>query len=248
MTYLSQSGEDGHSLLLSAVPQLTGKLGGKTTLTYSDFTPITQLFNEYVAFAVRKESPLGTGADMVNQLRGNPRALSIAIGSAIGNGPHLALSLALNQGGIRIRDLKTVVFSGGSEATLAVLGGHVDVLATTTGNVLPFFSRGEMRVIAVSSPKRLGGPYAQVPTWREQKIDSVFSSFRFMLGPKSMDAAQVSYWEQVFARLAQTNEWKQYLEKNNLEAAPLGSRESASFLREEYARLQVVMTELGLTR
>ena len=248
MSYLAQYPEDGHYLMLSAVPQLTGKLTGKSTLTYSDFTPITQLFNEYVAFAVRKESPLRTGADMASQLRSNPRALSIAIGSAVGNGPHLALSLAMRQAGVKIQDLKTVVFSGGSEATIAVLGGHVDVLATTPGNVLPFIARGEMRAIAMSSPKRLSGAYAQVPTWKEQGIDSVFSSFRFMLGTRGMDAAQIAYWEQVFAKLTQTNEWKQYLEKHNLDPAPLGSRESETFLKEENARLQVVLRELGLTK
>jgi putative tricarboxylic transport membrane protein len=248
MTYLQRSGEDGHSLLLAAVPQMTSKITGKTTLAYNDFTPITQLFNEYVAFAVRKESPLITGADMVSRLKSDPRALSIAIGSAVGNGPHLALSLAMRQGGVRIRELKTVIFQGGTEATLAVLGGHVDVLATTTGNVLPFVARGEMRVIAVSSPKRLSGAYAQIPTWREQGLNSVFSSFRFVLGTRAMDPAQVAYWEQVFVKLSQTSEWKQYLESNNLEVATLGSKESETFLREEYARLQVVMTELGLTK
>jgi len=248
MTYLSQNGEDGYSLLVAAVPQLTASIAGKSTLTYNDFTPITQLFNEYVVFAVRKDSPLKSLVDMTNQLRNDPRALSIAIGSALGNGPHLALSLAMRQKGIRIRDLKTVIFSGGSEATVAVLGGHVDVLATTTGNALPFVTRGEMRALAVSSPKRLVGAYAQVPTWKEQGLDSVFSSFRFVLGTKGMDAAQVAYWEQVFSKLTQTSEWKQYLERGNLEPSILGSKESGNFLREEYARLQAVMMELGLTK
>ena len=248
MSYLSRYGEDGYSLLLASVPQLTAKIAGTSALTYSDFTPVTQLFNEYVAFAVRKDSALTSGADMINQLRKSPRALSIAIGSALGNGPHLALSLAMKEGGVMIRDMKTVVFSGGSEATTAVLGGHVDVLATTTGNVLPFVMHGDMRVIAVSSPRRLGGAYAQVPTWKEQGINSVFSSFRAMLGTKGMDAAQVAYWEQAFIKLTQSEEWKQYLEKNNLATATLGSRECEAFLKGEYARLQAVMTELGLAK
>jgi putative tricarboxylic transport membrane protein len=246
--YVSQRGEDGHTLLLAAVPLLTNKLMGKSSLTINDFTPITQLLNEYVAFAVRKESPLGTGVDMVNRLKSDPRALSIAIGSTVGNGPHLALSLAMKQAGVRIRELKTVIFSGGSEATLAVLGGHVDVLATLASNVLPFIGRGEMRVIAVSSPKRLGGVFSQIPTWKEQGIDSQFSNSRFVLGTKAMDSAQVAYWEQVFLKISETSAWKKYLESNNLENSIAGSKNSETFLREEYARLRAVMTDLRLSK
>ena len=100
----------------------------------------------------------------------------------------------------------------------------------------------------MSSPKRLGGAYAETPTWKEQGINATFSNFRVMLGTKGMDSAQVAYWEEVFDRLSHTDEWKQYLEKNNLDAGTNGSRETSNFLREEYARLQGVMTELGLAR
>jgi len=246
--HVIKNGEDGYSLLVAAVPLLTNKLIGKSAVTYTDFTSIAQLMNEYVAFAVRKESPLRTGADMVKQLKSNPRGLSIAIGSALGNGPHLALSLAMKQGGVSIRDLRTVIFSGGSEATLAVLGGHVDVLATLASNAHPFVERGEMRALAVSSARRLGGAYAQVPTWKEQGLEAVFTNFRFVLGTKGMDTAQVAFWEPVFSKLTQTSEWKQYLERDNLDPATLGSKESEIFLRDEYVRLQGVMTELGLAK
>jgi putative tricarboxylic transport membrane protein len=246
--YLSQNAGDAHELMLASVPLLTNKLAGKGALTYTDVTPITQLFNEYVAFAVKKDSPLTTGKDFVARLKQDPRSLSVAIGSALGNGPHLALSLALKEAGVAIRNVRAVVFAGGSEATMSVLGGHVDVLATTTGNVAPLVKAGQMRVIAVSSPKRLRDVYAQVPTWKEQGIDSEFSSFRAMVGPKGLDAAQVSYWERIFARLAESPAWLQEIEKNHWQVAVQGSKESENYLRREYARLQTVMTELGLAK
>ncbi|MBI3044518.1 MAG: tripartite tricarboxylate transporter substrate binding protein [Betaproteobacteria bacterium] len=247
-SYLSQSGADGHSLMLASVPLLANKLTGKGTLTYTDLTPITQLFNEYIAIAVRKDSPLVTGKDLVAQFTKDARSLTVAVGSALGNGPHLALSLAMKEAGVAIRNVRAVVFSGGSEATLAVLGGHVDVLATTTGNVLPLVRSGQMRVIAVSAPRRLSGTYAQVPTWKEQGIDSVFSSFRAIVGPKGLDARHVGYWERVFQQLAGMPAWLEEVERNNWQIAAQGVRESENFLRQEYARLQAVMTDLGLAK
>ncbi len=35
-----------------------------------------------------------------------------------------------------------------------------------------------------------------------------------MVGPKGVTAGQVAYWEEVFGRLAESEEWKQELAKN----------------------------------
>ena len=105
-----------------------------------------------------------------------------------------------------------------------------------------------MRVIAVSAPKRLSGTYAQVPTWREQGIDSAFSSFRVIVGPKGLDAGHVGYWERVFQRLAGMSAWLEEIERNNWQIAAQGARECENFLRQEYARLRAVMTDLGLAK
>lgn len=248
MNYLAQSGSDGLSLMVCAVPLLTNKIAGKSALTYTDLTPVTQLFNEYVAFAVTRDSPLETAKDLVDRLKKDPRSLSVAVGSSLGNGPHLAFSLAMKEAGIAIRNVRAVVFSGGSEATLAVLGGHVDVLATTTGNVVPLLRSGQMRVLAVSSPQRLGAVYAQVPTLREQGIASEFSSFRAIMGQKRLDAARLAYWERAFAQMSESPDWTEEIEKNNWRVAKQGSKESESYLRQEYARLHAVMTELGIAK
>jgi DHA2 family multidrug resistance protein len=126
---LQRSGEDGHFLLLAAVPQMTSKITGKSTLTYNDFTPITQLFNEYVAFAVRKESPLSAGADMVNRLKSDPRALSIAIG---------ALQMLLDRGELKDWFSSTEIWI---ETTIAALGLYLFVVHTATATDRSFLNR-----------------------------------------------------------------------------------------------------------
>jgi hypothetical protein len=42
---------------------------GKTKLSYLDLTPLAHLFNEYVSFNVRADSPLKSGKDLVERVR-----------------------------------------------------------------------------------------------------------------------------------------------------------------------------------
>ena len=39
---------------------------GASKLTYTDFTPIALLFNDYALMAVRTESPIKTGRELPN--------------------------------------------------------------------------------------------------------------------------------------------------------------------------------------
>ena len=64
-SYLSQRPPDGHALMLASVPLLTSRLAGKGAVSFTELTPVTQLFHEYIAFAVKNDSPHAGGLDLV---------------------------------------------------------------------------------------------------------------------------------------------------------------------------------------
>jgi len=65
MLYLNQHAGDGHFVSVSTVPLLTNHITGASNITYTDVTPLAQLFSEYILFAVRADSPIKSGQDMV---------------------------------------------------------------------------------------------------------------------------------------------------------------------------------------
>jgi putative tricarboxylic transport membrane protein len=105
-----------------------------------------------------------------------------------------------------------------------------------------------LRVIAVSSAKRLGGSFAAVPTWKEQGADSVFSSARGVIGPKGMSQPQIAYWENVLARVVESEEWKKDLENNYWEAQFLNSADTRKLLKTQYDEYKSVLIDVGLAR
>jgi tripartite-type tricarboxylate transporter receptor subunit TctC len=68
------------------------------------------------------------------------------------------------------------------------------------------------------------------------------------MGPGGLAAAQIAYWDQIMARLAQTDEWKKDLEKNLNENTYMNSRDTRKYLDSENAELKSLMAEMGLAK
>jgi putative tricarboxylic transport membrane protein len=243
-TYIQQRAGDPHHIGLMSTPMLLNPIGGRTQLTHNDFTPIAYLITEPMVAVVRADSPIQTGKELVEALRKNPGALSIALTS---NGHRISIGLPLQSAGVNVKAVRMPAFKGGGETTTAVLGGHADVQITSVSTSVPHVTGGQMRVIAVSSTKRLGGIMASVPTWQELGYQSS-GSWKGVIAPKGLTPAQIAFWEEVMRRTAQSDEILQYAEKNLWLVEFKGSAETRKWLDDEAAALKVIMTELGLVR
>src|SRR5688500_14727209 len=74
-SYLNNHPGDGHYLLIANKSLLTNHLIGAGP-SYTEFTPIVNLFNEYISVTVKPDSPLRSGRDLVERLKKDPGALS----------------------------------------------------------------------------------------------------------------------------------------------------------------------------
>ncbi len=187
--YLNQHPADGHFISIGTISLITNRITGVNPLNYTDVTPIANLVAEYIVFAVRTESPLKNGKDMAARMRRDPAGLSLSFSGSLGNHNHMAIGLVAKAAGADLKKLKTVVFNSGGELAAAVLGGHIDVAIGGSSVFNAHVQSGRLRLIAVTSPKRLGGELADIPTWSEQGIPANFATFRGIVGPKGLAAA-----------------------------------------------------------
>ena len=244
--YIAQQ-NDGHSLVLANKSMLTNHIVGRGP-SYTEFTPVVNLFGEYICVTVRPDSPFKTGADVVAALKKDVGSLALGIATSIGNPNHQGLAAALGAAGVDIKKTRNVIFPSGGAATTALMGGHVDVAPVTAAFAASLVRNAQVRVVAVAAPQRLGGVLASVPTWREQGYDAVVSNWRTFLGSKQLSPAQVAYWERVFRRLTESEEWKKELEENFWLSDFLTSAEARKQMDRDDARLRVFLKEWALTK
>jgi putative tricarboxylic transport membrane protein len=247
-TGLNQHAGDGHHLAISTANLLTNHITGRSPLNYTDLTPIAQMFSESVGVAVRSDSPIRSGGDLLQRLKADAGALSVAVGTSLGNSGHITLALATKAAGADAKKLRAVVFPAAAQGMAALLGGHVDMIASPASNLVPHVLEGKIRMLAVSAPQRLGGALTEVPTWRELGADVVIDNLRGVVGPNGMSAPQIAYWEAVLKKMTETGDWQQRLEKNlwvNSFAAAEGSRKALAL---QYDQMRVGLAELGLAK
>lgn len=245
--FLNQKGADGHFVAIASASLVTNNVMGRGPGPL-DVTPIARLSGEYIAVAVRADSPLKSGRELVEILRKDPGALSVGVATSLGNSNHQAVALALKASGIDLRKAKYVVFQSGGNAITALLGGHVDVVPASVSSWVGRLKSGEVRLLAVAAPQRLSGDIAQVPTWREQGVDAVVSNWRSLIGPRDMTAPQVAYWESVTRRATATGEWKQELERGHLTDEFLASAGFRKYLDEQQVQIRALLAELELVK
>ena len=246
--YLAQRPNDPHFLAVTSSTLLASHINGHIPQTYTDFTPLAVLLTEYIAFAVRADSPLKTGKDVIEALRKAPGSLSLAISSATGGTHHISFGLPLASASVDMTKVKLVAFNSSAEAVTALLGGHVDVVSAGTVNVAPHVASGKLRAIAVTSAKRMTGALAAAPTWPEQGYKGVFENWRGIIGAKGISAEQVAFWDSVFRRLTASEDFRNYAEQNQWDASYRSAEDSRKFMAEQYEELKGVMTYLGLVK
>jgi putative tricarboxylic transport membrane protein len=246
--YLTQRAGDGHYLMMANLNLSVGHLTGTTTFSYRDFTPVCLLYDEYVVFVVRNESPIKTGRDLLDRLKKDPTALSLSFSSVAGGANHIAAGLAFKAAGIDVKKVRAVVFDSAGKAITAALGGHVDVVAASASSAVSHLKAGTVRVIGISAPSRIGGVFAEMPTFREMGANTSFSNYRGLIAGKTLPPNQLAYWEQFFANLDKDPSWRAHLDKNEWEANYTNSRDTRKYWDELDAQMRGTLDDLGLLK
>lgn len=211
ITLMVKKKGDPYSLLGIAIHAIVTPLTLGTPHSYRDMTPIAKLFSEYQMLVVRTASPIKSLKDIEAALKKDPGSLSIG-GASLGNADHIAIAKFARAIGIDPGKLNYIPYSGG-DANPAIMGGHVDI-GLGGLDLMPHVEAGRMRVLAVSSPKRLGASFQKLPTFIEQGYDVTNDNWRGIFGPPEMPPAVVQYWRSALAQMVQSPAWKAELEKN----------------------------------
>ena len=243
-TYVKQRTGNPHLLGLATSVLLTSHISGRSAITYTDVTPLATLSTEWTYTAVRAESPLKTGKDLIEALKKDPGSLTIGYASTT---HRIAAATPMRMDNVDIKSVRMPVFGGGKSIVM-LLGGHADVILTTYSQIAAHVEAGTVRAIAVSAPVRLGGELASVPTWEELGYKGGSGSWRSVIAPKGLTAGQVAYWESVLQRITQNDEFRGDVARNHGHVTYRNAAETARFMEAEYDEMKGVLGYLGLAK
>lgn len=156
---------------------------GLTKLSYEDFTPIARLNADPAAITVKADAPWHTIEEFIAASKARPGELKMG-NSGNGSIWHLAHAAMEDKVGVKYNPIP---FGGAAPAVLALMGGHVDAVAVSPGEVATHVHSGKLKTLAVMADQRLKG-FEKVPTLKERGIDLSIGTWRGLAAPKGTPA------------------------------------------------------------
>lgn len=224
--YMKSKKGDPHVVLTIATGTLlTAASRPELGLGLDIYTPVAFFALDPQAIAVPADSKFKSMKDLIEAGKREPNAIASAITSATGTG-RLLLYLIERETGARF---KFVSFKGGSEATTAVLGGHVPFTPENLSEMISMVESKKMRVLAVTSEKRLPG-VPDVPTLKELGYNISVGTGRGFAMPAGVPKDAAASMEAALKRVHESKAWKEFAARNHYEDYYMGSAETGAFL------------------
>lgn len=207
---------------------------------------LAALGTDYGAVIVKADAKWNTLAELIADLKANPKGFALGSGGSIGSQDWMKAALIAKLAGINPKDMKYVAFEGGGEALTALLGNHIQIYPGDIAEFAGQMSSGKYKVLAVLSEERLPGQMASVPTAKEQGYDVTWHIWRgFYMGPKVSDE-EYNYWVEKLQKLVKTEEFAKERELRGLYPFTKIGKEYDDYVKADVKKFKELAKESGL--
>lgn len=186
---VARSAPDGYTLLFTNNGHAVNKLL-YTTLDYDpqkDLVPVTIVAESPMMLVVPASRPWRTLEDFVAAVRAAPDRYTY--GTTGGGGTLQLVSILLLQAaGLKMTD---VPYRGSGPAYLDITAGNLDMLYDASLSSLPLVQSGQVRALAVSTPRRMAA-LPDMPSVTEAFPTAGFSVWQTILAPTGTPAPVIA--------------------------------------------------------
>jgi tripartite-type tricarboxylate transporter receptor subunit TctC len=205
-----------------------------------DFTYVIHLTGYTFGVVVRADAPWKTFQELLDHAKANPGKVNYGTPGA-GTSLHITMEQIAKQKGLKWTQ---VPFKGGADNMNALLGGHIDATADSTGWA-ELVNSGKFRLLVTWGAARTRN-WPNVPTLRDLGIDMISNSPFGIGGPKGMDPAVVKVLHDAFKKGMEEQLYKDAMAKLDMEPYYLGTAEYHAYAMQQIGEQKQLVEELGL--
>jgi tripartite-type tricarboxylate transporter receptor subunit TctC len=246
MQFVATSKPDGYTLLLalssiSIIPEADKIFDRQPAFTVDQFAPIALISADPTILVVRTESPWKTAQEFIEDARKRPGQISYSSSGIYGT-LHMATELLSHAAGIKLRH---VPHAGAGPALTALLGGHVDALASGPVVVLPHIKAGKLRALAGWGDKRVAA-LPEVPTFKELGYpDAEFYIWAGLFAPRGTPEPVLARLREATRAAVADPEFKAAMDKLQTPIAFKQGEEFQRFFEADAKRLAAGVRKVG---
>jgi tripartite-type tricarboxylate transporter receptor subunit TctC len=235
---------DGYTLGITGIEVLLQPLYGQTKYHYpTALDPIAQITELSIVMAVQADQPWQNVNDLITYAKQHPGEIKFGH-TGLGGISHIAGEAFAKTADIQ---LEQVPFQSASESTANLLGKHVQVIFINPASIKEYMKSGMVRALAIAGEHRLTDPvFANVPTFKEQGLDVIYSSWFGIAAPKELPIEVKNKLADGFKAMINDPEFKKNIENLGLEVNYLGPKESQEKWLNDSEKLTNIVHETGI--
>jgi putative tricarboxylic transport membrane protein len=239
--------EGNEELLVAASTATTTRLaqGQFQGFTADNVRWVAAVGADYGVIGVAPDSEYDSVTQLMDAWSEDPGALTVVGGSAVGGWDHLKVLLAAQAAGVEnVEQIQYVSFSSGGQAIIEIVGGRADVFTGDVSEALPQIEAGNLKVLAVLADERIDS-LPDVPTAKEQGIDTVGANWRGFYVPAGISDARYQYWADAFRELEASERFDEIRAENGLAPFARFGAEMEQFVLDQVDDIEELSARIG---
>ncbi|MGZ5804445.1 MAG: Bug family tripartite tricarboxylate transporter substrate binding protein [Xanthobacteraceae bacterium] len=241
---VARAAPDGYTIMVAPSGTLAINPALYKSLPYDplkDFEFVAHTANFPLVLVINPQLPVKSVPELI--ALGKQKRLTFA-SSGTGTSIHLAGELFKTMAGI---EMTHIPYKGPALAVTDIIAGHVDMIFSDPGTVVPQVKEGKLRALAVTSLERFP-VIPDVPTVAESGLPGFdASSWHMIIAPKGTPAPIVNRLRDEFRKMIALPEVKEQLLMVGLVGVEsTGPDELRKFVESETARWSKIVQQAGL--
>lgn len=240
--YVARSAPDGYTLLMGTANMVINAAFGKAPYDpVKDFAPISTLVSSQNLLVVRPSLKINTIAELIAYAKASPGKLTYG-SSGIGT-PLMSMELLKSLAGI---DMRNIPYRGDAPALTDVMGGQIDMYASTIAGEIAYTKSHELVPLGVTGKKRAGS-LPDVRTIAEAVPGYELTSWYGILAPKETSPEIVQKLNKALVQIVAMPEVQRQMIDGGSDPSSSSPEEFAAKIKSDLEKYTKLVNDLHLT-
>ena len=249
LMYMKSSDGDPNKVLIAYSLIYMLPLSAKIPFNWRELTPVAVIAMDQFVLWDNTTLPYKNVKEFVDAAKASPQPFKMG-GTGSKREDHILTVFMEKKTGAKFAYLP---YKSGGEAATQLVGNHTASNVNNPSENLEVWRAGQVRALCVFDKERIAykakvtntQSWNDVPTCKEEGLDVQYLMLRAMFLPGKVTPEQTAFYIDLFKKVSETPEYKEYMEKQALKPIFLTGNDMLKFLEEDDKLNSSLMQEAG---
>jgi len=241
---------DPHKIIITLSNLFTTPLATGVPFNWRDLTPVAMLALDEFVLWVNADSPYKSAKEYLDAVKAAPSG-KFKMGGTGSKQEDQIITAALDK--FTGKKYTYVPFKGGGTVAVQLVGKHIDSSVNNPIEAVAHWRADKLRALCVFDGQRM--PYKEkmtktlswsdIPTCKESGVDVEYLMLRGIFMPAGVSQEQVDFYVDLFKKLRETKEWKEFMERGAFNQSFMSGKEFSDWVAGTENTHKTLMKDAG---